>query len=350
MFTKSKIVVPILAAFLALGIFAGNAYATNGHQDHQGACARSTTSISEGVSDLKFNGVLETFANAVGIHGFDGSLTKQMDEQLVIGKIAKAVDTENTGCDGAGGIFDAGIRHLYKGEEVALKAPAKFGKEVCRHPSANCKKIRITVHVVFPLSCWNKNHEVTIEVFIWIRKPHHHHHKHHPHHHHKHHHKCGCVKTPPPPPGGNCNGNNVNNGTGSAGNCNICTGVNVCNENNEPPCKCTTEEPKEPPTIKNVYKIQEVKTNEEIQFYSDLYAPSGDEVVLTFETEYGKFTPEKFVVPSYGAKSHFVTTYKAPSEALTDEVCVTALDKTTGKEAIPQCQLVEVQAVSEPPS
>lgn len=211
-----------------------NAFATNGHQDHQGACARSTTSISEGVSDLQFNGVLEEFANAVGIHGFDGSLTKQMDEQLVVGKIAKAVDTENTGCDGAGGIFDAGIRHLYKGEEVALKAPAKFGKEVCRHPSAKCKKIRITVHVVFPLSCWNKNHQVTIEVFIWVRKPkrpHHHHHKHH-----HHHHKCGC-KTPPPPPsgGGSCNGNNVNNGTGSAGNCNICTGVNVCNETPPPP-------------------------------------------------------------------------------------------------------------------
>lgn len=343
MFTKSKIVVLILAAFMALGIFAANAYATNGHQDHQGACARSTTSISEGVSDLKFNGVLETFANAVGIHGFDGSLTKQMDEQLVIGKIAKAVDTENTGCDGAGGIFDAGIRHLYKGEEVALKAPAKFGKEVCRHPSANCKKIRITVHVVFPVSCWNKNHQVTIEVYIWVRKPHHHHHHHHHKHHHHHHHKCGCQKPPPPPPstpGGNCNGNNVNNGTGSAGNCNICTGVNVCNENNEPPCKCV----KGKVEVSNEYEFQELYTDDPpTHFHVDVSAPQGDKLTVFFESTRGSFVPQYIAVNSFGAaQTQFESIYHQPSEPGCYRVWVKVVDYTLNETVETKGQCVEV--------
>ena len=47
---------------------------------------------------------------------------------------------------------------------------------------------------------------------------------------------------------GNCNGNNTNNGTGSAGNCGVCVGVNVCNTTPSPPatppgCATTVSQP-----------------------------------------------------------------------------------------------------------
>jgi hypothetical protein len=240
----NRLKIIVLFAFMALGIFAQNAFATNSHQDHQGACARSTDSISKGVGDLKYNGVLQEHANAVGIHGYNGSLTKQMEEKLVVGTAVHATAMSNNGCDGAGGTFGAGTRVIEKGEHVVVRIPPKYGKEVCRHPSSNCKKIRIVVNTAFPVSCWNKN-TGRLEVWIWIRKPHHvrpPHHPHHKHPHHKHkHHK------PKPPSTGSCNGNNTNNGNGSAGNCNVnvCVGNNVCNENtapcncHQPPCNCS---------------------------------------------------------------------------------------------------------------
>jgi hypothetical protein len=203
MLFRSKVkTLATLFAFVAIGaaIFASSALATNGHQDHQGACARSTASIKKGVTDLKYNGVLGKFAKATGIHGFDGSLKKQMEEQLVIGTIAVSVTTENTGCNGAGGTFGAGGRTLYNGEKVALRVPAKYGKEACKHPNPKCKKVRVVVSVVFPISCWNKNRKKRIVVYIWVRKTHNG--KKHGKHHGKKHGKCSAK-------GGHVNGNCV---------------------------------------------------------------------------------------------------------------------------------------------
>lgn len=284
MFPKNKRFAGRLITFLVVGLifamFAPSAFATNGHQDHQGACARSTSSIKKGVSDLQYNGVLNSFAKSVGIHGFDGSLKKQMEEQLIIGTIAVSVTTENTGCNGAGGTFSAGLRTLYKGEKVALKVPAKIGKEACKGPSPKCKKVRVVVTVVFPVSCWNKNHKKRIVVWIWVHKPTP---KHHPPKK-----KCKCKKKPKQcsVKAGHANGNclkqtntatveqeckgqvsgnqcivditqinivcgnatientgNVNQG----GNCNTggeetCVGQNNCNQQPPPPCGCKPPE------------------------------------------------------------------------------------------------------------
>lgn len=195
----------VVVGLVFAAMFAPSAFATNGHQDHQGACARSTSSIPKGVGDLKFNGVLQFSANAVGIHGFDGSLKKQMEEQLVVGVVAKSVTTSNHGCTGTGGVFGAGGRTLFKGEKVVVRFPLKLGKEVCKHPSGACKKVKIVVHTVFPVSCWNIN-TGRVEVFIWVRKSHHPK-PHHPKKHKKPHKKKPapeCSTKSPNGGGGNC--------------------------------------------------------------------------------------------------------------------------------------------------
>jgi hypothetical protein len=274
---RTLIALTVIGSLLAA--FAANAYATNGHQDHEGACARSTESISKGVGDLKFNGVLQEDANAVGIHGFNGSLTKQMEEKLVVGVAVHATTMNNNGCDGAGGTFGAGTRVIEKGEHVVVRVPPKYGKEVCSHPSSNCKKVRIVVSTGFPVSCWNKN-TGRLEVYIWVHTPHHP-----PKHHH---HKCGCHKNKPkpPPPGGSCNGNNVNNGNGSAGNCNICVGVSVCNHNPPPPPPCTVN-PKEcepvdhPPQITCVWPPHVYENGGHQSIWCEASDPDGDTLTVT---------------------------------------------------------------------
>lgn len=342
--TKSKVVTIILIALMAIGISATNAYAgTDGHQAHEGACARSTTSIPKGVGDLQFNNVLTQFAEAVGIHGYDGSVKRQMEEKLVQGTVAHSTSTTNHGCQENTGVVFGGLepKHLEKGEAVIFRVPPQYGKEACKHPSSKCERVRITVHTVFPFGCWNLN-TGTIEVFVWIRKR-----KHHPHHHHKHHHPhhkkpCGCSKTPtpsPPPPstGGECSGNNVNNGTGSAGNCNICTGVNVCNPvvtHEEPPCTCTTKP--SPPEIVSELHIQELYPNERITFYTVVKAPSGDHLTILFfvgKNENIWFNPSEINVPSFGGQNKFETYLYSSSYPGVEYVHTKVIDQTTGLEA-----------------
>jgi hypothetical protein len=310
----------VVGLVFVMALFASSASAHNSHQDHTGACARSTTAVKKGVEDLKYNGVLGQFASEIGIHGFDGSLTKQTNEWLVIGKIAHAVNTHNTGCNGSGGTFGAGIRHLYKGEEVAVKVPAKYGKEACKHLSHKCKPVRIVVNVVFPVSCWNRNRKAKIVVIIGVR-PKHHKHKHHkpkkPHKKHQtpapecstkspnagggncsptivtvtpkqeceanNHSSTGCTQTTTVITVGTCsNYSSGNSGdTNQGGNCNnggteTCVGQNNCTTHEEEtcvnnscnvtpppeePCGCTPEEPEEPekpepPSIKITGKTE----------------------------------------------------------------------------------------------
>ncbi len=134
------------------------------------------------MTDLHFNGVLGTAAKKVGIRGVNGSISKQMKEQLVIGKVKHSTTTDNTGCDGNGGTFGAGSRELRKGEEVAVRPPAKIGNSACKHPNPKCKPVTITANSVFPVSCWNFNGG-TVVVVIWVHKQH----KFHPRHHRRRH-------------------------------------------------------------------------------------------------------------------------------------------------------------------
>lgn len=165
----------LVATFAIMLISTASASATNAHQDHRGACARSTTSISKGLSDLKYNGVLGKFAKQFGIKSIDGSLTQQLKNQLTVGTVASATNTNNSGCDGQGHTFGAGKRTLYKGEHVIVRVPAKYGKDVCNGSHAGCKQITITVTFLLPGSCWNGNTgKVKVKIFvkkIKVQKP-----------------------------------------------------------------------------------------------------------------------------------------------------------------------------------
>jgi hypothetical protein len=233
---KVRSILAVSAAIMVGGTtFASPALATNGHQDHQGACARSTTSINKGVGDLQFNGVLGSFADSFGIHGVDGAIQKRMNSQLVVGEVVTATVTDNEGCDGAGNTFGAGKRTLRKDEQVVVRSPARFGSSVCQHRSKQCRAVTITVKVALPASCWNRN-KGTIKVRIWIKK--------------SHHGKkptkkvrpkkpCNCESTPPAQtPSTNCSGNTTNNGNneglgGNAQGGNCSTNVN-CTANGSP--------------------------------------------------------------------------------------------------------------------
>lgn len=357
-------------------VFASSASAHNAHQDHEGACARSTSSISKGVSDLKYNGVLQEFANAVGVHGFNGSLTKQMDEKLVIGTAVHAVAMHNHGCDGSGGVFNAGTRVIEKGEEVALKPPAKYGKEVCSGPGPNCKKVKVKVGTVFPVSCWNKNTGGG-EFYIYVRKPkkveHHHPKKHKPPHKKKPAPECSTKS--PNGGGGNCvqqvvtvtpkqeceannhsttgctqttttivancsnvnyetTGSNVNQG----GNCtnggtetcvgqNNCTNEETCVNNScivtpppeeEHPCDCHPEEPEETKPWVELMNVQEVDVNKSSLMCATVY--EGSDVV--FHAETGSFKHQVHSEPQYGPEA-VCDTYTAGSDAGEDCFWVT---------------------------
>ncbi|MDL2363161.1 MAG: PKD domain-containing protein [Patescibacteria group bacterium] len=165
----------LIAFFAVLGLTAStapNALATNSHQDHRGACARSTTSISKGLSDLKYNGVLGKFAKQFGIKSFDGNVSKQLQNQLVVAKVAQAVSTNNSGCDGHGNTFGAGKRQLYKGETVVVKVPAKYGKDICRSSHKGCRAVKIVVHFVLPTSCYNGNTgTVVVVIYVKVTRP-----------------------------------------------------------------------------------------------------------------------------------------------------------------------------------
>jgi hypothetical protein len=162
--------IPVALVVAMMFSTTGVASATNAHQDHQGACARSTTSIREGVEDLTFNGVVGQFANAIGLQGFNGSFKFQMEHRLVIARVKKSVTAANHGCDGSGGVFGAGPRTLVKGEEVAAKLPPNLSaEELCSGPNPNCEEVTFTVRAVFPASCWNLN-EATIELVVFVHK------------------------------------------------------------------------------------------------------------------------------------------------------------------------------------
>lgn len=159
--------VPVIAVFAMANPTA--ALATNSHQDHQGACARSTTSISKGLGDLKYNKVLTKFAKSLGVKAYNGNITKQMSNQLTVGTVASATSTDNRGCDGHGHTFPVGKRALYKGEKVIVKTPAMYGKDVCNSSHSGCTSVTITVHAVLPGSCWNLN-TGPVKVKIWVKK------------------------------------------------------------------------------------------------------------------------------------------------------------------------------------
>ena len=204
--SQITILIAVLVAALAIP---SSALATNSHQDHQGACARATTSIKKGVSDLRYNGVATKFAQKVGIIPADGSITAQLNQALVIGKVAKATKTKNHRCDGHGGYTSRGLgpKYLPVGMPVALVPPPSLSKDVCSHPSSKCKSIIVTVKVVFPWSCWNLNIG-TIKVRIWIKKD-----------------KVPPVKPKPPtvippPSGGGCSINIGGDNNGVVG-CNV---------------------------------------------------------------------------------------------------------------------------------
>lgn len=165
----------LIAAFVVVVgitfIVSASAEATNGHQDHRGACARSTTSIDKGLSDWRHNGVLGAYAKKMGFKKVDGSVTKQLRERLVVARVVKATRTNNEGCNGRGGRFSAGKRTLNKGEKVVIKLPAKYAKsDLCTKASATCKRVRITVSFAAPVSCWNGN-SGRVVVEILVREP-----------------------------------------------------------------------------------------------------------------------------------------------------------------------------------
>jgi hypothetical protein len=168
---RNRILFALIAAVTVMGISVSSASA-NVHQAHKGACARGGDNISVNVHDFAANGVVGQFGSAMGIKSFNGSVTKQMISQLVIGKVAVSVTTSNHGCDGSGGVFGAGGRALFKGEHVAVKVPASIGKSACAHPGEKgCVPKTITVSSGFPTSCWNLN-TGTIRVVIWVHKKH----------------------------------------------------------------------------------------------------------------------------------------------------------------------------------
>jgi len=245
---RLKAIFIALIAMVVMGISVSTASA-NVHQAHKGACARGGDNISVNVHDFAANGVVGQFGSAMGIKSFNGSVTKQVISQLVIGKVAVSVTTKNHGCDGSGGVFGAGGRALFKGEHVAVKVPASIGKSACAHPGEKgCVPKEITVTQGFPTSCWNLN-TGKIRVVIWVHKSHKKH-------------KAKKKAVPPPPSctagftkspssnnqcvqivtegpktsgAGNCNSNNSGNlsGVGEAqGSCNVvvvnCQGTGSC--------------------------------------------------------------------------------------------------------------------------
>lgn len=133
-----------------------------------------------------------------------------------------------------------------------------------------------------------------------------------------------------------------------------------CSCSPEPPCSCSPEPPcecspppcncSEPPRIENEYKIQEVYTNEQIDFPVNVFAPTGDNLTILFVSEYGTFSPREIKVQSYGSQSRFSVTYTAPSEPVFDHVHVFVKDNTTGKTCKTPDQLVEVLEREENPS
>lgn len=161
----------IILVVMVFGLVMTNqASAKNAHQDHRGACARSTSNITKGVGDLRYNGVLNKVASKLGIRSVDGNVTKQMRNQLVVGRVARATRTNNHGCTGTGQMFGAGRRQLYKGEAVAVRVPAKYGKDARSGPAKGYHKVTIKVSVILPISCWNLN-TGTVWVDIWVKNP-----------------------------------------------------------------------------------------------------------------------------------------------------------------------------------
>lgn len=272
--------IALIAFTVIWAIFVPSAFAQNAHQDHQGACARSTTSISKGVTDLGFNGVRSEFASALGIRGVNGSIPKQMKEQLVIGVVKHAVTTDNTGCDGNGGTFDAGSRELRTGEAVAVKVPAKIGNSACKHPSSKCKRVVIVVNVVMPASCWNLNRG-RVEVVIWVHKK--------PHKPHKQHKKPKQHKKKPPIKKV-CSGNTTNQNVGTAaqgGNCSENTNITVCSPVNSPgSVVCTSESPpalvNKLPQISCVFQPH-IYVGENFPMWCEASDPDGDTLSVKIE-------------------------------------------------------------------
>ncbi len=164
----------LIVAFVAALGTCQSAWAKNAHQAHNGACARSTSSIDKGLGDLKFNGVLGSFGKSLGFSKVNGSLLYQMRTRMTVGKIAKAVTTKNEGCNGKGGTFGAGKRRLYKGEKVAFAIPSEYSvDQVCPlGRTKGCKPVTVEEDVVLPVSCWNRNRKqkVSIQVTFWVRK------------------------------------------------------------------------------------------------------------------------------------------------------------------------------------
>lgn len=204
---KTKTMIFTIVALVAALVIPGSALATNSHQAHRGACATATKSISKGVGDLRANGVATKVGKKFGLKTVDGSMTAQLKQFMIFGRVAKATKTKNHGCDGHGGIFPAGSKWLPVGTPVALVPPPSLGKDLCSHPSSKCKSFIITVKLVLPWSCWNPNGG-KIKVKIWIRKD-----------------KVPPIKpkpptVTPPPPGSGCSINIGGDNNGVVG-CNV---------------------------------------------------------------------------------------------------------------------------------
>ncbi len=310
-----KLTILVAAFVVAILCSTGVASATNGHQDHKGACSRSTTSIHKVVNDLQFNGVLGKFAKAMGIKGINGSYKFQMERRLVNARVKRSVTTVNHGCDGSGHVFPAGHRRLVKDEEVFAIRPANISQsEICSRPSPSCKEVTFKTTAVLPDSCGNLNILVTIELVIFVKK-------------HRKPHKPKLqptpevVETPAKVICSNIVGSGNNNQQG--GNCdtNICVGTNVCNETFTPPPPCGCEPPTLPPPPKEpeqpkvtLERIQEFETNETGEICAKVDPPAGDSVSVQFEAEYGSFIDGGKGVQKTGTDRFCNLTYKAPSQ------------------------------------
>ncbi len=349
-----------LAALVVVGaIFPGSASAYNRHQDHRGACARSTQSINKGVGDLAYNGVVRTVARRLGIKSYNGSITKQLKNQLIIGRVYRSKRTRNHGCDGHRRMFGAGKRTLYKGESVAVKVPAKYGKDACTRPSRRCKVVVIKVKTTFPTSCWNPNYG-WVKVKIWIKRDH----------------KPARPPKPTPPappavppaPPAVCvviiNGDN--SGNAGCGNTQICTANGkyngnpllcnsynscvaiqgntwnssqnvcvtspppppVCPDGSSPPCQTA-----QAPSV-TLNSVQEVYPNETNVIVAKATVQQGHSYRVCFNADFGSFSPScSATLTGTGTPEQVTSSYTAPIDVSSDAVTATAYDLTSGQNA-----------------
>jgi hypothetical protein len=361
MISKTKIAV-LLTALVAIGMFLVSA--PSAFADESGRCGGHVSTGQELFQEWQGEGVTSPAAGIVksaGYHAEDDDLKSWMTERVVKAKLAASVTLVDYGCH-PGEIFGAGTRHFAKGVSVMVALPhnvaksdlcsVKYLKKLKRLKKqkkykvlkklTRCERREVTVSSVGKVNCSNPlEGKVTVVLYVKVEKERK-----------RHGHRHGHHKTSE---GDTCSGKSVNNGNGSAGNCNVnvCVGQNNCNTTVDvPPCTtcgpppvcttcgpppCTTCEPpkQQPPIVTNLETINDMLASRDGQHYKRTIcfeafpAPGGSlsdlEVVLRVEN--GEVFGSE---AEYRGGNKFCQLYESPSETGTETYWGWARDKKTG--------------------